>query len=1148
MTSYSQTEPERKEFGADIKPLCPVGNLMQAEEEFKLAFENASDAILWTDPVTGLIINCNKAAEVLLEKKREEIIGRPKIDIHPPEIADICSKRLEERVKNENILSVQTKIQAQSGAIKDIHATSSVLHIGDKLIVQCIFRDVTEQKKTETELEYRRVLEKLVAEISTRFVNLSSEEMDVGISDALKAMGMFMKVDRAYVFQFSQDGMTMDNTHEWTAENVESKISELKNIDTSIFGWSLTEVKNKKVVNISRVDDLPPEAAAEKEEFRSEDIQSVILVPLICGKTVLGFIGFDSVWEERYWDDEVVALLRLVGEIFAAAFGRRKVDKELQYRIELEKLVTTISRRFVGPLGNRLDGLMNEALHDLGEFLDLDFCFICRYCNAEQQIKKMYTWRGENIEPLDNEHLEKKAGDVLQRMTRMKRCDVVNIADAGDLPADVPDRRSMQLTRIQSLLCISFEIVPDETGFIGFATEQRPRQWPEATVSLLNIVAEIFGSVFQQKKVLSELARERELFNALMSRIPDNIYFKDRKSRFVRVSKALAGTLGIDDPSKLIGKTDKDFYSKELATKSYRDEQEIIETAKTIVDKEEKETWPDGFETWVLTTKVPWYDDKGEIVGTFGISKDVTEHKNATLALEKAHGFISALMDHIPDYIFFKDKEGRFIKINKALAQKYGLHDAEEAVGMTDFDFYPKAIAKRFFAAEQQIIKSGEPIIGVEERGKLPDGSEAWISTTKMPLYNEEGEIIGTFGISRDITARKRTEQERLKIEGQMQHTQKLESLGVLSSGIAHDFNNLLMGILGNTGLAQAELPPGSPARLYVQEIEDITLRATELTNQMLAYAGKSKMVTKQFNLTDLVREMGSFLKTAISSKVKVHYKLTDDIPLAEGDPTQIRQVAMNLITNASDAIGDKRGSITVITGVTECDRDYFLGCYVAEDLEPMKYVFVEVQDTGCGMSSETQEKIFDPFYTTKVKGRGLGLAAVIGIVRGHQGAFRVYSELNKGSVFRVLLPCVKTQIEVSAAEPREWKQWTGEGTILIVDDDEVVRTVTERMLRKLGFSILKADEGQAAIHEYRKYAQKIVAIMLDIALPGMDGEKVLQKLKRIKRDVPVIMMSGYSEESAVGDLPSGSYEGFLQKPYTADMLTEKLQKILKRK
>jgi len=392
-----------------------------------------------------------------------------------------------------------------------------------------------------------------------------------------------------------------------------------------------------------------------------------------------------------------------------------------------------------------------------------------------------------------------------------------------------------------------------------------------------------------------------------------------------------------------------------------------------------------------------------------------------------------------------------------------------------------------------------------------------------------------------------RVEQERRNLETQVQQAQKLESLGVLAGGIAHDFNNLLMAILGNADLALRDLSPVSPARENIVEIERASRRAADLCKQMLAYSGKGRFIVQAVNLNEIVEEMGHLLDVSISKKAVLKYHFADALPAVEVDVTQVRQIVMNLITNASEAIGDCSGVISVSTGAMECDLAYLGETYLADDLVEGVYVYIEVADTGCGMDAETLQNIFDPFFTTKFTGRGLGLAAVLGIVRGHRGALKVYSEPERGTTFKVLFPTVDQAVQSIAGKPAEMDDWKGQGTVLLVDDEASVRVVGKQMLERAGFQVLLAVHGREAIEVYQQHQDEIVCVLLDLTMPTMDGEETFRELHRIRRDARVILCSGYSEQEVTHRFSGKGLAGFIQKPYRMIDLVSKLREVLER-
>ena len=401
---------------------------------------------------------------------------------------------------------------------------------------------------------------------------------------------------------------------------------------------------------------------------------------------------------------------------------------------------------------------------------------------------------------------------------------------------------------------------------------------------------------------------------------------------------------------------------------------------------------------------------------------------------------------------------------------------------------------------------------------------------------------------AREITRRKHKEENQRKIEAQILQTQKLESLGVLAGGIAHDFNNLLMVILGNADLALMKLPPASPVRHNILDIEKSSRRAADLCKQMLAYSGKGKFIIGPVNLSEIIQGMIEMLKVSISKKASISCNLDSNLPFIEADTAQMRQVVINLITNASESIGDQNGTITLSTGEQYCDSNYLTEPYFEENLPEGSYAYIEVKDSGSGMVEETKAKIYDPFFSTKFTGRGLGLPAVLGIVRGHKGIIKVDSVPGYGCTFKVLFPVIKTPAKESSAPSAESRAWGGTGTILIADDDESVRNVGKEMLEMAGFRILTASDGREAIDMYRAHQEEIVCILLDLTMPNMDGEETFRELLLIRPDIRVILCSGYNVQELSERFAGKGLAGFIQKPFQYTGLISILRTIFEEK
>jgi signal transduction histidine kinase/CheY-like chemotaxis protein len=398
-------------------------------------------------------------------------------------------------------------------------------------------------------------------------------------------------------------------------------------------------------------------------------------------------------------------------------------------------------------------------------------------------------------------------------------------------------------------------------------------------------------------------------------------------------------------------------------------------------------------------------------------------------------------------------------------------------------------------------------------------------------MIDEVPYLIGT---AIDITDLKRAH-DRLR------DAQKLESLGVLAAGLAHDFNNLLVGVIGNASLVQDILPPGHPALEFAGRIVKTGEQAAHLTRQMLAYSGKGRFLVEPIDLSDLVPEINELVQPSIPKKIAVRLTLAPDLPSIEADRGQMQQVVMNLILNASEAIGSSAGLISVRTGVRELDDRYVQDHPESAGLSTGKYVCLEVRDTGCGMEEATRAKIFDPFFSTKFAGRGLGLAAVAGIVRSQKGAIEVTSELGKGSCFTILVPGAERAAKVSPLAAAVAAGY-GSGMILVVDDEEMVRDLAKASLVRYGFNVLLADGGPAAIDIFKREPRRISLVLLDSSMPGMSGQEVLLVLRSIRPEVKVVVSSGYTESETMRIFLGQQVSGFIQKPYTSSRLAEKVK------
>jgi PAS domain S-box-containing protein len=431
----------------------------------------------------------------------------------------------------------------------------------------------------------------------------------------------------------------------------------------------------------------------------------------------------------------------------------------------------------------------------------------------------------------------------------------------------------------------------------------------------------------------------------------------------------------------------------------------------------------------------------------------------------------------------------------------------------------------------------------IEYRLRHRSGQVKWLLDRGAGVFAADGRLLFIEGLAVDITQRKRAEEEKIALERKLLESQKLESLGVLAGGIAHDFNNLLTTIMGNASLARLDLGETSPIQKNLRQIETTSLRAAELCQQMLAYSGRGRFVVERLDLSHLVESTLPLLQLSLSHRTRFQLELARGLPPVMADATQLRQIVLNLVMNAAEAIGEKEGDISLISGIRHADRALLAAAVNGADLPEGDYVFLQVTDPGCGMSPETLARIFDPFFTTKFAGRGLGLAAVLGIVRSHQGALHVESQLGIGTTFTLLLPPTEGAAG-SPDRPPSAVPWHHTGVVLVADDEHSVREIAVQILEKIGFTVVVAADSHEALAHFENDPLRYELVLLDLTMPGLGGEETLKRLRLRRPDLRVVLMSGYSESEARPHLAGDASIGFLQKPFTVGTLIAKMREI----
>ncbi len=610
-----------------------------------------------------------------------------------------------------------------------------------------------------------------------------------------------------------------------------------------------------------------------------------------------------------------------------------------------------------------------------------------------------------------------------------------------------------------------------------------------------------------------------------------------RDYRFLEVNQAVERITGLKS-SHIVGRTVREIFPK---TGPF-----LME----IFEKVAATGTPQTFERYAIDLgthlKITAYRPVPGLLAC--VVADITDLKRVEDALRESEATFRAHVENSFDVIFTLDASGTFVFVSPAWERHFG-YPVSEVMGKPFAPFVHPDDVQPCVEYLTWILTTGRSGTSPVYRVKCADGSLRSFVANGMPYTDTKGQLL-FIGVGHDVTAQLQAEQDRLDFERQLLHTQKLESLGVLAGGIAHDFNNLLLAILGNVELAALKIPADSPPHKLLEQATTAANRAADLTSRLLAYSGKGVFVITRLNLNQLVNENASLFRTAVPRTVSIDLHLSAGLPDIMGDVAQIQQVIMNLITNAAEAIEVQSGLIKFSTGLQNCDRACLSGSRLEDKPAPGRFVFLEVCDNGIGMSEQVQQRIFDPFFTTKFTGRGLGMSAVLGIVKAHSGALFLDSAPEKGTTIKVLFPAAHDEgpplVPVTEhAHTRSVTHHPLSGTILVVDDEKSVLKICVTMVTHCGFKAITASDGADAVRIFRERRDEIDLVLMDLTMPNMDGVAAMQELRRIKPDIKIILSSGFNEQELDDRISDQNPSGFIRKPYSVKNLEAELRRVV---
>ncbi len=639
----------------------------------------------------------------------------------------------------------------------------------------------------------------------------------------------------------------------------------------------------------------------------------------------------------------------------------------------------------------------------------------------------------------------------------------------------------------------------------------------------------------------SALGDREKLHRTLIETMNDGIGVTDRNGRLTYINTRMGEMIGYR-PEEVIGRSIMDFLddeNRQILEAQVADRQEGIQASYELC-------WlkKDGGRVFAIVSPQGVLDEDGNYIGSFAVITDITERKRAEEALRESEKKFRSIFESIVDGFYRTDMEGNLTLFSPSALRIVGYDNTDDTLGLNIVEtFYYHPEDRVTFLRELQ--KQGS-VLDFEIVLRRRDGTPISVETNSHLIFDEQRKPIGVEGVFRDITKRKQAEQERAALEEQLQQAQKMEAIGRLAGGIAHDMNNVLGAIMGSASALSLDIATDTTMAEDVSNILNACRRGSRLTRDLLGFARKGKYVKERISLNNAVTRVEDLLRRTISKKIEIVTILETRLRDIEGDLGQIENALMNVCINAADAI-EEHGKLIIKTKQIDLKGP---PSDSLSDLTPGIYVQLQIADTGTGMNPETRAKAFEPFFTTKPqgKGTGLGLSMVYGVTKNHGGGITLESAIGRGTVVTILLPAIERTQEATRRETKNQTHYLtrGHGSILLVDDEQTIIQSTQSMLEKLGYQVITSHDGREALTLYKEQREKVDLIILDLAMPELDGSEMFKKLMEIDPSARVLLSSGYSRDKNVESLLADGARGFVQKPFDIAKLSSELERALR--
>ena len=968
-------------------------------------------------------------------------------------------------------------------------------------------------------------------------------DFDINIKSLSEVIAEELNIDRVglWLFDDSKKNTHCHNLYERNT-NLHSRI---ESIAISTFPNYLKTLLENKTINCSHPDQDPTYYDFWTRYLKSRDIKSIINSTLWIDGEIAGILT-GATKNVRYFSERDINYFSTAADIVTNGL----------YQLERTNFSPYKEKHF------HLKNLMREFFHlcSNASFMSFQDCVI-QTIQTVQNITHANNvtliMLNENIIKTFCSNSKSISLDYdfgVKTYTLLKNTEFLWIADTKTPLAGTPDH----LLSIYNQLSGSSLLVPFGTsnckrknipyGFIIYEIEpEEDNHFNQNLLDLSYYTTEAINIISEYIQTQSLYRESLEISRATFDNSTVGMTLINQEGHILRANTSAKKILDIK--GKLL-KTSSiyDFFSEQKVKSAIK--KCLLRYDSTAFQEETQIITPKGENKSIILHVSPIM--LGDAYRTYAVIQliDITDKINALEELNSQKTFFKLVIDASPNFIFAKDIDGTFILANKAVSEAYGC-TGEELIGKKDSDFNdnPSEVDK-FISDDRYVIETGNELVIPDEEVTDSKNKIRILSTIKKPLRCPNTQKTYALGVSSDVTDRKKAEQEYKEWLHNLEHAQKLESLGLLASGIAHDFNNILQGVIGNTSLAK-ELIREENAKALVEKALNSAEKAAEITNQLLSYSGKAHQELKLVDFNQAVKETSELVERMTKKKANLSFNIqSESLPIL-ADLPKIRQVILNLITNAIEAIDKKEGLIKITTRITkiqEIETKFSLS-----NINPnLNFATFIVEDNGTGISDENLQRIYEPFFSTKVTGRGIGLAAVQGIISSHNGLLDIKTKLGVGTTFTVHLPLENASLidnnlalsdEVNVNDHEKLFQ---NKTVLLIDDEDIAREVCKAMLEHISFNTLSATNGLQGYESFLKNKENISAIILDLTMPKMDGLDVLRKVREVSPNLPIIISSGYSANQIPSELVFSYNTVFLQKPYTMNQFKEALNTIFK--